>query len=420
MAKVLTLDEVDLEGRTVLVRVDINSPLDPETNVFLDDTRIRRIIPTLNKLSKSKVILLAHQSRPGKKDFTSTLGHARELGRLLGRNVKWVDDIYGKRALTAIESLEDGELLMLNNVRMDDEEVSTKGDLDTMAQTSIVQNLSMIADAFVNDAFACAHRSSPSIVGFTNTLPCIAGELMNYELTKLAQALENPKRPCIAVLGGVKVDDSVIVADNMLRGDICDHIWVTGGVANLFLYISGINIGEININFLKNELGDAWNETISKASGLLTDFPECIIMPSDVALNIAGNRVDHSITDLPIEGSIFDMGITSIQSLSKAIKSAGTIILNGPAGVFEMSDFALGTVEMLNACAESNGYTVMGGGHTATLVSQRGLVSKMGHVSTGGGACLDLLAGRTLPGLASLEESAKQFRFSISKPLDHQ
>ena len=420
MAKVLTLDEVDLEGRTVLVRVDINSPLDPETNVFLDDTRIRRIIPTLNKLSKSKVILLAHQSRPGKKDFTSTLGHARELGRLLGRNVKWVDDIYGKRALTAIESLEDGELLMLNNVRMDDEEVSTKGDLDTMAQTSIVQNLSMIADAFVNDAFACAHRSSPSIVGFTNTLPCIAGELMNYELTKLAQALENPKRPCIAVLGGVKVDDSVIVADNMLRGDICDHIWVTGGVANLFLYISGINIGEININFLKNELGDAWNETISKASGLLTDFPECIIMPSDVALNIAGNRVDHSITDLPIEGSIFDMGITSIQSLYKAIKSAGTIILNGPAGVFEMSDFALGTVEMLNACAESNGYTVMGGGHTATLVSQRGLVSKMGHVSTGGGACLDLLAGRTLPGLASLEESAKQFRFSISKPLDHQ
>ncbi|MAH90140.1 MAG: phosphoglycerate kinase [Euryarchaeota archaeon] len=420
MAKVLTLDEVDLEGRTVLVRVDINSPLDPETNVFLDDTRIRRIIPTLNKLSKSKVILLAHQSRPGKKDFTSTLGHARELGRLLGRNVKWVDDIYGKRALTAIESLEDGELLMLNNVRMDDEEVSTKGDLDTMAQTSIVQNLSMIADAFVNDAFACAHRSSPSIVGFTNTLPCIAGELMNYELTKLAQALENPKRPCIAVLGGVKVDDSVIVADNMLRGDICDHIWVTGGVANLFLYISGINIGEININFLKNELGDAWNETISKASGLLTDFPECIIMPSDVALNIAGNRVDHSITDLPIDGSIFDMGITSIQSLSKAIKSAGTIILNGPAGVFEMSDFALGTVEMLNACAESNGYTVMGGGHTATLVSQRGLVSKMGHVSTGGGACLDLLAGRTLPGLASLEESAKQFRFSISKPLDHQ
>ena len=420
MAKVLTLDEVDLDGRIVLVRVDINSPLDPETNVFLDDTRMRRILPTLNRLSKSKVILLAHQSRPGKKDFTSTLGHARELGRLLGRNVKWVDDIYGKKALTAIESLEDGEILMLNNVRMDDEENNTKGDFDIMAGTQMVQNLSLIADAFVNDAFACAHRSSPSIVGFTNTLPCIAGELMNYELSKLGQALDNPKRPCIAVLGGIKVDDSVTVADNMLRGGTCDHIWVTGGVANLFLYISGIDIGDMNVDFLKGELGKSWDETVAKASKLLVDFPECIIMPSDVALHMTGNRVDHPIQNLPIDGQIFDLGITSIRALSKAIKSAGTIILNGPAGVFEQNDFALGTVEMLNACAEGDGYAVMGGGHTATLVSQRGLANKMGHVSTGGGACLDLLAGRVLPGVASLEESAKQFRFSISKPLDHQ
>jgi phosphoglycerate kinase len=420
MAKVLNLDEVDLDGRTVLVRVDINSPLDPETNVFLDDTRIRLIIPTLNRLSKSKVVILAHQSRPGKKDFTSTLGHSRELGRLLGRNVKWVDDIYGKKALTAIENLENGELLMLNNVRMDEEEVDAEGDFVTLSETRLVQNLSLVADAFVNDAFACAHRSSPSIVGFTNALPCIAGELMNHELSKLGQALENPKRPCIAVLGGVKVDDSVIVADNMLRGDICDHVWVTGGVANLFLYLSGIDLGEVNVNFLKNEIGDSWDQTITIASELLVDFPECIIMPSDVALNLEGSRADYSLEQLPIEAPIFDLGITSIRALSKAIKSAGTIILNGPAGVFELSDFALGTVEMLNACAESEGYTVMGGGHTATLVNQRGLIDKMGHVSTGGGASLELLAGRKLPGLSSLEESAKQFRFSISKPLDHQ
>ena len=201
MARVLTLDEVNLDGRTVLVRVDINSPLDPVTNLFLDDTRIRRILPTLNRLSKSKVVLLAHQSRPGKMDFTSTLGHARELGRLLGRNVKWVDDIYGKKALTAIELMEDGDLLMLNNVRMDEEENNVKGDFATLSETRIVQNLSLIADAFVNDAFACAHRSSPSIVGFTNTIPCIAGELMNHELAKLSQALDDPKRPCIAAWG---------------------------------------------------------------------------------------------------------------------------------------------------------------------------------------------------------------------------
>ncbi len=420
MASVLNLDEVDLEGRTVLVRVDINSPLDPISNVFLDDTRIKRIIPTLNKLSKSKVVLLAHQSRPGKKDFTSTLGHSRELGRLLGRTVKWVDDIYGKRAITAIENLEDGEILMLNNVRMDEEENAIKGDFTSMANAQMVQNLSMIADAFVNDAFACAHRSSPSIVGFTNTLPCIAGELMNYELSKLGKALDEPSRPCIAVLGGVKVDDSVTVADNMLRKGICDHVWVTGGVANLFLYISGVDIGEVNVDFLQKETGKSWDNTVMTAKKLLIDFPECIIMPSDVALHIEDNRVDEPLKNLPLNAPIFDIGITSIQSLSKGIKSAGTIILNGPAGVFEMSDFALGTIEILNACAEGNGYAVMGGGHTATLVSQRGLSDKMGHVSTGGGACLDLLAGRILPGVASLEESAKQFRFSITKPLDHQ
>ena len=420
MADFLSLDDVDLEGRTVLVRVDINSPLEPTAKLFLDDTRIRRIIPTLNKLRKSKVVILAHQSRPGKYDFTSTLGHSRELGRLLGRNVKWVEDIHGKKALAAIEQLKDGEILMLNNVRMDEDEVKLKGDFERFSQTLMVQNLSMAADAFVNDAFACAHRNSPSIVGFTNTLPCIAGELMNHELKKLGQALDNPKRPCIAVLGGIKVDDSVVVTENMLKGDICDHVWVTGGVANLFLYLSGIDLGEGNIQFLKNELKESWDSTVEKAANLLKNYPERIIMPSDVAVNVEGNRVDMPLSNLPIDAPIFDLGITSIRALSKGIKSAGTIILNGPAGVFENPDFAFGTIEMLNACAESEGYAVMGGGHTATLVSTHNLTSKMGHVSTGGGACLELLAGRKLPGITSLEESAKQFKFSISKPIDHQ
>lgn len=420
MARVLTLDDVRLDGRTVLVRVDINSPLDPVTNVFLDDTRIRRVLPTLNRLSKSKVVLLVHQSRPGKKDFTSTLGHSRELGRLLGRNVRWIEDIHGEKALEAIEAMEDGDIIMLDNVRMDEQEISVKGDFDTLSETTLVQNLAGVADAFVNDAFACAHRSSASIVGFTHLLPCIAGDLMAYELSKLREALESPVRPAIAVLGGVKVDDSVIVADNMLRKGICDHVWVTGGVANLFLELAGIELGSINHEFLKNELGDTWDETVMKATKLLADFPECILMPSDVAANVEGNRVDLSLSQLPIEAPIFDLGITSIRALSKAIKTAGTVILNGPAGVFELPDFALGTVEMLNACAETEGYAVMGGGHTATLVSQRGLMSRMGHVSTGGGACLELLAGRVLPGVDSLEKSAAQFEMSIQNPLEHQ
>ena len=190
MAKVLTLDDVNPDGKTVLLRVDINSPLDPATKTFLDDTRIRAILPTLQRLSKAKVILLAHQSRPGKDDFTSTLGHARELGRLLGRPVKWVSDIHGAKAMEAIEALKPGQLLMLNNVRMDEEEANLKGDAASMAETQLVQRLSSVADMYVNDAFACAHRASPSIVGFASMIPCVAGELMGNELRKLDQALE--------------------------------------------------------------------------------------------------------------------------------------------------------------------------------------------------------------------------------------
>ena len=228
-----------------------------------------------------------------------------------------------------------------------------------------------MADVFVYDAFACAHRSTPSGVGFTYLIPCVAGELMKNEMNQLDRALENPARPCIAVLGGIKVDDSILVADNMLRNNICDEFWPTGGVANLLLELSGVEIGATNHDFLVNELGKMWHQTVETAKSLLSDFGEKIRLPVDVAANIEDNRVDLQVAELPIDAPIFDLGIQSIRNLSAAIKSAGTVHLNGPAGVFELPDFAFGTVEMLNACAESTGYAVMGGGHTATLVAKR-------------------------------------------------
>ena len=273
-------------------------PVDPATKAFLDDTRIRAILPTLQKLVKAKVILLAHQSRPGKDDFTSTLGHARELGRLLGRQVKWVDDIHGPKAMKAIEELEAGQLLMLNNVRMDEQEVSVKGDLTAMSETHLVQRLASVADLFVNDAFACAHRSSPSIVGFTSLLPCVAGELMGNEIRKLDHALETPERPCLAVLGGVKVDDSIQVADNMLRNGIADALWPTGGVANLLLDLAGYDIGEPNRAFLKKELGQNWTSTIKQAKTLIEDHGNSIHLPVDLAANIE-ETAGHSAQGLP-------------------------------------------------------------------------------------------------------------------------
>ncbi len=417
MAQVLNLRNINVEGKTVLVRVDINSPLQPKSQEFLDDTRIKAIVPTLNLLTKAKVVLLAHQSRPGKKDFTNTLGHSRELGRILGRNVKWVEDIHGVKAMQAIESLADGEILMLNNVRMDLEEVSTKGDFLVMSETKIIQRLSSVVDVFVNDAFACSHRNSPSIVGFTHTLPCVAGELMKREIDGLDAALESPPRPCIAVVGGIKVEDSISVADNMLRKGIADEVWATGGVANLLIEYSGIDIGELNHNFLVGELGEAYHSTVATAKSMLNDFADKIKLPTDLAANIEDNRVDLALADLPVAAPIFDIGINSTMTLSAAIKSAGTIILNGPAGVFELTDFALGTIEMLNACAESTGYVVVGGGHTATLIKNRGLSRKMGHLSTGGGACLNYLAGKVLPGIASLEYSARKYQLTISQSI---
>lgn len=408
------MDEVRLEGKTVLLRVDINSPLHPNTKAFLDDTRIKAILPTMRKLAKSKTVIMTHQSRPGKGDFTGTLGHARELGRLLGKAVKWVDDIHGDKALAAIEEMQVGDILMLNNIRMDAQELSMKNNtFESLLDSQIVTRLSSVVDVFINDAFACAHRNSPSITGFTHAIPCVAGELMNKEIRALQKASEQPERPCIAILGGIKVDDSVGVADNMLRTGITDQVWVIGGVANLFLMCNGVDIGSPSESFLRNELGDNWDETVENIEALLRDYPEQIIMPEDLAANIGGNRVDTPISALPVEASLIDLGVMSTLKMSKAIKEAGTVILNGPAGVFEMDDFAFGTIEMLNACSESSAYTIMGGGHTATLVAQMGIAEKMGHVSTGGGACLNFLAGRSMPALAGLAQSALQFDVEI-------
>ena len=343
----------------------------------------------------------------------------RELGRLLGRSIKWVQDIHGEKAMKAIEAMEDGDILMLNNIRMDPEEVGSKGDSLALSETTLVQDLASVADVFVNDAFACAHRNVPSVVGFAHHLPCVAGELMAHEIRQISLALKTPSRPCIAVLGGIKVDDSIDVALNMLNNKIADEVWLTGGVANLVIHLSGQNIGEGNVEFLKNELNDAWKPTIDAATSLLKAYPDKIVLPVDVAANVEGNRIDLNVEELPIHAPLFDLGLQSIRAISTRIKEAGTVILNGPAGVFELPDFALGTIEIISACAETTGYTLMGGGHTATLVSQRGMTSTMGHVSTGGGACLDYIAGRTLPGIHALELSAQRYQLEIT-PILHE
>ena len=201
----------------------------------------------------------------------------------------------------------------------------------------------------------------------------------------------------------------------MLKNNIADKIIVTGGVANLFLDISGVDIGEINRLFLKKELDKKWDKTCEDIQNILLHYSDKIILPTDIALNINGKRTDQPISNFQNEFQIFDLGIQSTLKASSVIKNAGSIILNGPAGVFELDDFKFGTIEIINACAESKAFVVVGGGHTATLISNLGLKKKIGHVSTGGGACLEFLAGEKLSGVESLEISAKRFGLTIKK-----
>ena len=415
MVDVLGLSDVDLDGKTVLMRVDLNSPLHPETGHFLDDMRLREMLPTLQRLGRSKVVLMSHQSRPGKADFTSLGGHARHLERLLRRPVRFIDGLADSRVLEAIDELSPGNILLLENVRFFSEETVIKGDHKKLSATHMVRQLAEHVDVYVNDAFACAHRGSTSIVGFTSVLPCLAGDLMAKEVAALSRAVESPARPCIAVLGGIKMDDTVAVAENMLANDVADVVWLTGGAASLFLSVSGQDPGEASLAVLRRELGDTYEATVARAEQLWAAHRERLRLPTDVALNVGGERHDVLVGDLPSEHPIFDLGIASTRAVRHAIHEAGTIVLNGPAGVFELEPFALGTIEILTACAEAEGYAVMGGGHTAALVAQLGIAECMGHVSTGGGACLDFLAGRSMPGLDSLSESRALFEGRLTE-----
>ena len=241
---------------------------------------------------------------------------------------------------------------------------------------------------------------------------------MRREIDALQDTAKNPERPSIAVLGGIKVDDSVAVADNMLRNGSIDAVWATGGVANLFLSLAGNDPGDTSLDFLASELKGKWLPTVEIARKLYEEFSELIHLPIDVAANVAGNRLDLGVESLPVDAPILDIGVQSTIKLSQAIRAAGTVILNGPAGVFEDNNFAFGTVEMLNACAETEAFVVIGGGHTATLISKKGLAARMGHISTGGGACLDFLAGKTLPAVESLETSAQEFGVSILSEIE--
>jgi len=410
MGSVLTLADAGFAGKRVLLRVDVNSPLHPETKAFLDDSRLRGILPTLQRLASSRVIILAHQSRPGKIDFTNMYAHSDLLSRLLGRSITFVPDVCGEIAQEAIRNMAPGDMLFLNNVRGHEDEMGMKkAAFEELHESEIVQNLSPLVDAYVNDAFAASHRNSPSLSGFSKALPCFAGELLAKEVKALKMATESPPKPYTAVLGGVKCDDTLEIALNLCERGVADTIVLVGAVGNLMLWAAGHNIGEGNEEFLRKELGDVFDSTMAMAHTLLDTHKERLLLPIDVAAEIDGKRVDLSLEDLPPSGPLFDIGLSTCMKIRQHIVDAGCVLWNGPAGLFEKDPFAFGTIEILNQCCESNGFVIVGGGHTSTLVNEKKVVDLVDHNSTGGGACLNMLAGRRMPVIEALEISAENF-----------
>ena len=399
-----TMKELGAEGKTVLLRLDLNSPIDPTSNLILDDKRFREHLPTIRALGNSRIVIVTHQSRPGKKDFTTLEAHAEKLEQLLGTPVNYVDSIFGHHAREAIHAMKTGDVLMLENVRFNAEENLTLKP-EEAKKTHLVKKLSSMADVFVNDAFGTAHRSQPTVVGLPMVMRSAGGLLMEKEVSTLSKVFKGAPRPVCMVLGGTKVDDSIDVARNVLDKGIADNVIVIGVVANVFLIAAGYNIGKPSTQLIAQL---KYQAEIEKAKEILAQYRDRVIMPTTVAVRENNRRVEYSASKIPEDTPVLDIGMDSIHDFVGVLKKAGTVVFNGPAGLFEEPDFATGTYEMLKA-ASKVGFSVVGGGHTAVVIEKMGLERDFTHISTGGGACIEFLTGKVLPAVDALEQSKKIF-----------
>jgi phosphoglycerate kinase len=398
----LTMGDVALDNKRVLVRVDFNSPMDANGNI-LDDRRIKTHLSTLHSLENSIVVLMAHQGRPGEKDYTNLKAHAKLATELLGKEVIYEDDIFSSCARDAIKSLKQGEVMLLENTRFFAEENMNRTP-EEHAKSPMVQNLYPLFDLFINDAFSVSHRSQCSMVGFTEVLPSVASTLMDREITALDKGLNCHKHPAIFVLGGVKAKDSIKVISNVLKRNGADKILTTGVVANVFMMAMGIDIDEVNRKFI--EIHD-YIDQVSTASNILKEFSGKILVPQDVVLNNGGEREETMVDNIKGDLPIADIGSGTIESYSKLIKEAKLCVFHGPAGIFELERFMFGTDELLKAATQSS-YSIAGGGHTLAAIDLLGLESKFSHISLGGGASMTYLSGEPLPGIQALKDYASR------------
>jgi len=395
-----TLDDVAVDGRRIAVRVDVNSPLSSDGDVA-DDARIRAHVDTLSELCDrgGRMAVLAHQGRPGGDEFAPLSAHADRLDELLDAPVGYADTTFGEAARDRIEALGPGEVVVLENTRFYSEEYM-EFDPERAAETYLVDGLVPAVDAYVNDAFAAAHRSQPSIVGFPPRLPAYAGRVMERELSVLGNLGETP-RPRKVVLGGAKVPDSLDVAERVLASGLADEVLTCGVVGNVFLIADGVDLGDATAEFVYDE---GYWDGIDRAADLLDAYGEEIRLPRDVAVERDGERTELGLVRTIEAGeAALDVGSRTIDDYAERLSGEGTAILNGPAGVFERDAFVRGTREIYRAATDAE-YSIVGGGDTAAALRRLG-IEGFDHVSTGGGACLKMLTGEPLAAVEALRGS---------------
>lgn len=390
----LTVRDLDLAGKGVFVRADFNVPLD-ENGVITDDTRIQAALPTINYLRQNgaKVILASHLGRPknGVDPQLRLDPVAQRLSELLGIPVKKVAECIGPEVNAAVEQLQPGQVLLLENLRFHPEE--KKNDPE------FAQELASLADYYVNDAFGTAHRAHASTVGVARLLPAAAGFLLEREINVLERALAEPKRPFVVILGGKKVADKIGVIRNMLTK--VDTLLIGGGMSYTFLKAQGYEVGQSvvdteSLDFAKEMLA------LAQERGVKVILPEDVVAADAFAADARTQVV--SIDEIPAAWQGLDIGPKTSARFTEVVQEAGLVIWNGPLGVFELDPFAQGTKVLAEALANSSAESIIGGGDTAAAVALLGLSDRMSHVSTGGGATLEFLEGKVLPGIAALTD----------------
>ena len=406
-----TLDDFDVKGKTVLCRIDINQPVDRASGKLKSINRIQACVPTIRELSEkgARIVLMAHQGSDIEyKNYYTTRPHAEVLSNLLGFEVKWVEDVCGPTAREAIKNLKDREVLLLDNVRFMAEEQTlfeTKLCLshEEQAKTQVVTKLAPLGDLYVCDAFAAAHRDQPTLCGFEQLLPSAMGRLFEKEYCTVSALMEEPKRPCVFVLGGAKIADAFQMMKTVLSKGSADLVLTGGLVANIFLASQNVQIGQGSLDFI---LKSNYGQFIDVARELYEQFGDKIVLPSDLAWVSDDKRCEAAAGEIPADISAVDIGSRTAARYRKEILVAKTVFVNGPAGVFEQEPSELGTKTIWQALADTDAFTVLGGGDSITATEKYKLTDKIGYICTGGGALIRFLSGEELPVVRALRHGA--------------